>query len=74
MKILNQEQKQNLEKLLSYANVRVSLAQYPYGDKRAIYMNGYLREYTPEETLVTIAERYEKHGNAALSTLEENNV
>ncbi len=74
MKILTKQQKEKLEQLLSYPKARVSLAQYPYGDKRAIYMNGYLREYTPEATLVTIAERYETYGNATLSTLEVNNV
>lgn len=68
MKILTQEQKQSVEQLLSYVNARVSLAQYPYGDKRAVYMNGLLREYTPEATLLEIAERYESYGKAVLST------
>ena len=74
MKILTKQQKENLEQLLSYPKARVSLAEYPCGDKRASYLNGLIREYIPEETLLKIFERYEKYSEATLSTKGTNNV
>jgi len=68
MKILTQEQKQTLEELLTYPKARVTLALYPYGDKRASYLNGTLREFIPEQTLLEIFERYAKYSEAARSS------
>lgn len=71
MIILTKQQKEKLEQLLSYPKARVSLAQYPYGDKRAIYMSGLLKEYIPEQTLLEIVQKYEMYGEAVLSTQKD---